>query len=106
MYPIGGASGVVLGSTPYTFQCSGVPPNDEKPAAFGNSVLKCGSGRGLVKIRLVCAVNVTMVTPPRKDRAAGAPTAAVPRDRKSTRLNSSHLVISYAVFCSQKKKEL
>src|SRR5256885_16744845 len=30
----------------------------------------------------------------------GAPTI----DRKSTRLNSSHLVISYAVFCLKKKK--
>src|ERR1039457_1185100 len=27
-------------------------------------------------------------------------------DRKSTRLNSSHLVISYAVFCLKKKKKL
>src|SRR5256885_11365629 len=27
----------------------------------------------------------------------------VQRDRKSTRLNSSHLVISYAVFCLKKK---
>src|SRR5256885_12094733 len=27
-----------------------------------------------------------------------------PTDRKSTRLNSSHLVISYAVFCLKKKK--
>src|SRR5256885_16295155 len=27
-----------------------------------------------------------------------------PQDRKSTRLNSSHLVISYAVFCLKKKK--
>src|SRR5256885_8778156 len=27
------------------------------------------------------------------------------RDRKSTRLNSSHLVISYAVFCLKKKTE-
>ena len=27
-----------------------------------------------------------------------------PRDRKSTRLNSSHVVISYAVFCLKKKK--
>src|SRR5256885_3364904 len=27
-----------------------------------------------------------------------------PKDRKSTRLNSSHLVISYAVFCLKKKK--
>src|SRR2546426_6152621 len=31
--------------------------------------------------------------------------AHLPRqDRKSTRLNSSHLVISYAVFCLKKKK--
>src|SRR5256885_9917518 len=29
---------------------------------------------------------------------------AVAGDRKSTRLNSSHLVISYAVFCLKKKK--
>src|SRR5476649_964449 len=28
------------------------------------------------------------------------------RDRKSTRLNSSHTVISYAVFCLKKKKKL
>src|SRR2546426_9366796 len=28
------------------------------------------------------------------------------QDRKSTRLNSSHLVISYAVFCLKKKKRL
>src|SRR5256885_2762364 len=27
-----------------------------------------------------------------------------PTDRKSTRLNSSHLVISYAVFCLKKKR--
>src|SRR5256885_8307343 len=27
-------------------------------------------------------------------------------DRKSTRLNSSHLVISYAVFCLKKKKSI
>src|SRR5215467_2092248 len=31
---------------------------------------------------------------------------AFPVDRKSTRLNSSHLVISYAVFCLKKKKEI
>src|SRR5437773_9693878 len=28
-----------------------------------------------------------------------------PRDRKSTRLNSSHITISYAVFCLKKKKK-
>src|SRR5438067_8277537 len=29
----------------------------------------------------------------------------LPRDRKSTRLNSSHVSISYAVFCLKKKKD-
>src|SRR5690625_7548022 len=28
------------------------------------------------------------------------------RDRKSTRLNSSHVAISYAVFCLKKKKDI
>src|SRR6202030_4648120 len=31
--------------------------------------------------------------------------ATTPPDRKSTRLNSSHLVISYAVFCLKKNKD-
>src|SRR5256885_2480320 len=31
--------------------------------------------------------------------------ALLGEDRKSTRLNSSHLVISYAVFCLKKKKK-
>src|SRR2546426_2253484 len=44
-------------------------------------------------------------------RAGGArpgiepPPRLIPADRKSTRLNSSHLVISYAVFCLKKKKK-
>src|SRR5215211_8841806 len=48
--------------------------------------------------------------------AAGAPSirrwsndsdsAITCRDRKSTRLNSSHTVISYAVFCLKKKKTI
>src|SRR5688572_31772532 len=32
-------------------------------------------------------------------------TKCTPEDRKSTRLNSSHSQISYAVFCLKKKKE-
>src|SRR3989442_6267173 len=35
--------------------------------------------------------------------SSGPPTGAA-RDRKSTRLNSSHVRISYAVFCLKKKK--
>src|SRR5690606_41909728 len=46
--------------------------------------------------------------PPAVARAAGcAGGGARSRDRKSTRLNSSHVKISYAVFCLKKKnKEL
>src|SRR5256885_12559375 len=41
---------------------------------------------------------------PDRRRATGERGAIRNRDRKSTRLNSSHLVISYAVFCLKKKK--
>src|SRR5258708_8530545 len=33
------------------------------------------------------------------------PSGQSARDRKSTRLNSSHQIISYAVFCLKKKKQ-
>src|SRR5438034_7885208 len=46
---------------------------------------------------------------PARDRrrpVAGLPARDAPyQDRKSTRLNSSHTVISYAVFCLKKKKK-
>src|SRR5256885_12151612 len=38
-------------------------------------------------------------------RRTGPASRRASRDRKSTRLNSSHLVISYAVFCLKKKKK-
>src|SRR5438552_9863648 len=37
--------------------------------------------------------------------AAGVAAGAASQDRKSTRLNSSHQIISYAVFCLKKKKK-
>src|SRR5947208_12604879 len=37
-------------------------------------------------------------------KAFGQQSTGAPRDRKSTRLNSSHQIISYAVFCLKKKK--
>src|SRR5438874_7853281 len=40
-----------------------------------------------------------------KKKTLGRPTATVQGDRKSTRLNSSHVEISYAVFCLKKKKK-
>src|SRR5688572_31201806 len=39
------------------------------------------------------------------ERSGRSCTAIVGRDRKSTRLNSSHSQISYAVFCLKKKKK-
>src|SRR3712207_7725502 len=44
--------------------------------------------------------------PGRRDRGRGADARprVTRRDRKSTRLNSSHANISYAVFCLKKKK--
>src|SRR5256885_8163007 len=53
-------------------------------------------------------------SPQEETRSRIAPIGAIvgitprsaPQDRKSTRLNSSHLVISYAVFCLKKKNKL
>src|ERR1039457_1615371 len=41
---------------------------------------------------------------PRSTRRLGTPAGSARIDRKSTRLNSSHLVMSYAAFCLTKKK--
>src|SRR5690349_22266617 len=54
---------------------------------------------------------VLVPTMPRPSRVIGGSVGAPPRalsppvDRKSTRLNSSHVEISYAVFCLKKKKK-
>ena len=51
-------------------------------------------GRSVEPDTVLSAVNI-----------AGKPPEITPVDRKSTRLNSSHTVISYAVFCLKKKKQ-
>src|SRR5256885_8913362 len=56
-------------------------------------------------------VDIGSTTPVRSASAStsfltSTPTGIVFEDRKSTRLNSSHLVISYAVFCLKKKKHI
>src|SRR5256885_10596824 len=61
-------------------------------------------------IRLVDLRTGTPITREQALVRVGVRTAwqAIPQrieDRKSTRLNSSHLVISYAVFCLKKKKK-
>src|SRR5205814_10537041 len=42
----------------------------------------------------------------RDPQRAGVDAVRAHQDRKSTRLNSSHLGISYAVFCLKKKKKI
>src|SRR5215471_20550096 len=45
-----------------------------------------------------------LADPPRSSAGASYVDVAAWQDRKSTRLNSSHVEISYAVFCLKKKK--
>src|SRR5438067_9214259 len=52
--------------------------------------------------RSVCSPNVTEINT--AEVFLTSSDAAADRDRKSTRLNSSHVSISYAVFCLKKKK--
>src|SRR5262245_62624652 len=53
-------------------------------------------------VSAICGTHLGLTNAPTS--ITGRP-AALRRDRKSTRLNSSHLGISYAVFCLKKKKK-
>src|SRR5947207_9501569 len=69
-------------------------------AATSNSVTKSRLRRSVPDRRLVPSFCLSL-EPPLTDANASPKS----RDRKSTRLNSSHTVISYAVFCLKKKKK-
>src|SRR5690606_39707903 len=63
-------------------------------------VVGCGTGRVLLALaRLGCRVTGIDLSAPMLARVEQHLT----EDRKSTRLNSSHVKISYAVFCLKKK---
>src|SRR5690349_23655091 len=51
------------------------------------------------------SIRVTRLAPNTPPTSAQFSIRVPKRDRKSTRLNSSHVEISYAVFCLKKKKE-
>src|SRR2546422_6743099 len=61
----------------------------------------------LFRSRATCCARSTVsrARAARARRHAGRCDATPARDRKSTRLNSSHGYISYAVFCLKKKKK-
>src|SRR5215216_7076505 len=50
------------------------------------------------------ALPISRWRPPPASAARPWRPGSAPRDRKSTRLNSSHQIISYAVFCLKKQK--
>src|SRR2546426_3920379 len=61
-------------------------------------------GTGRARDRIASAPAVEHVGKVRRHREVHDAVEIEQGDRKSTRLNSSHLVISYAVFCLKKKK--
>src|SRR2546426_4730251 len=66
----------------------------------------CLLARGLfVALGIPLRLDALHRYPDRHYRSRKGIPRATKRDRKSTRLNSSHLVISYAVFCLKKKKK-
>src|SRR5690625_7227613 len=59
----------------------------------------------LVIVGIIFWFIMSIKEPPTIDEPIVETEVATERDRKSTRLNSSHVAISYAVFCLKKKKK-
>src|SRR2546426_9352409 len=93
-------------------------------ASFSSRVIAPYAFRSLARTGVLSEVSPTMMRASRRSRSSSPVASAMiamisepgmitkrssrvgpPLDRKSTRLNSSHLVISYAVFCLKKKKK-
>src|SRR3712207_6859283 len=81
---------------------SGLP----RPRVASHRLGELGGERGIVRVRQGAPVG-SPVGGGEGVLEAGPRLEEVPvRDRKSTRLNSSHANISYAVFCLKKKKTI
>src|SRR3712207_8010947 len=72
----------------------------------GGKVLELGCGTGYLQLALAQAAipHIGYDASPQMLRRARWRLRGAGLDRKSTRLNSSHANISYAVFCLKKKK--
>src|SRR5436190_17304125 len=75
-----------------------------EPCHLGHRRRAARRRRPRARAQPVHRVRVPVVPPAAPTGCAGERLASC-RDRKSTRLNSSHTVISYAVFCLKKKKK-
>src|SRR5947199_6236166 len=77
----------------YTLSLHDALPTSSRPGMRSTIVVAAASPSGTSSVALA------------PNRSTAAVSASIPAcgDRKSTRLNSSHLGISYAVFCLKKK---
>src|SRR5256885_3782531 len=95
----------------YASPQKGAPRNNPDysfgPAQCGRTQKSPGPRPQAAENLLLTEGVVTMSTKAREVEKGILPSLALKAnlDRKSTRLNSSHLVISYAVFCLKKKKK-
>src|SRR5205807_4585695 len=85
------------------FSFTGAPPTAVYTLSLHDALPISGVGGGR-RARAAAQVADRRLRDDRDDHG-GARYEHRERDRKSTRLNSSHLVISYAVFCLKKKKD-
>src|SRR4051812_49594824 len=78
-----------------------------EPIGLVDVAVPAGVGRGLVQAAIPVDLDQAdprLHQPARQQDPLAEGGLAVAVDRKSTRLNSSHMSISYAVFCLKKKK--
>src|SRR5690554_6983716 len=94
--------------------CHGCERGITDAALRETSLPSAGAGQPQLLVRKALAVQAAVVAAQGQQFAVGAlfdnaavvdDDDAVGIDRKSTRLNSSHVRISYAVFCLKKKKK-
>src|SRR5690625_6695264 len=82
----------------------------EQPGCRGGKLISLSTVRGPLESRrkslqILDSLAAVRLSIPEKSTKSPISEVASMRDRKSTRLNSSHVAISYAVFCLKKKKK-
>src|SRR5437870_10778533 len=89
---------------PYTTLFRSVDPDVAKPAGLATGAAVRRDDVLHRADRKACILEVEIFAPDAEPAAETSGTARI-LDRKSTRLNSSHVAISYAVFCLKKKNK-
>src|SRR5690625_6629011 len=87
-----------------SFYFTDPPTTDIYTLSLHDALPICTGPRGYVRSRPTSSLPSAGTTRPPTWSFPTEGSDEVGRDRKSTRLNSSHVAISYAVFCLKKKK--